>query len=102
MENSSKRYSKVRCEVKLDSLADHYKSRKSLFAHWDCCTLNLSQGLKPPAKDWCWDPRLDPGLPATSGSRIDPLVRCGSLERGYQLRCRRRHLTRVQNYEVRP
>ncbi|GBL87933.1 hypothetical protein AVEN_192093-1 [Araneus ventricosus] len=38
----------------------------------------------------------------TSGPNVLPLVRCGSLERGCQLRCRPRHLTTFQNDEIRP
>ncbi|GBN54118.1 hypothetical protein AVEN_78824-1 [Araneus ventricosus] len=34
-------------------------------------------------------------------SSILPLVWCGSLERGCQPRCRPRHLTAVQNYDIR-
>ncbi|GBN90589.1 hypothetical protein AVEN_180277-1 [Araneus ventricosus] len=37
-----------------------------------------------------------------SGPNVLPLVWCGSLERGCKLRCRPRHLTTVQNYEVCP
>ncbi|GBM33745.1 hypothetical protein AVEN_131648-1 [Araneus ventricosus] len=35
------------------------------------------------------------------GSSVLSLVWCGSLERGCQLRCRPRHLTAIQKYEVR-
>ncbi|GBN30770.1 hypothetical protein AVEN_158639-1 [Araneus ventricosus] len=35
------------------------------------------------------------------GPNILPLVWCGSLKWGRQLKCRPRHLTDVQNYEVR-
>ncbi|GBL89145.1 hypothetical protein AVEN_14400-1 [Araneus ventricosus] len=35
-------------------------------------------------------------------ANVLPLVWRGSLERGFQLRCCPRHLTVVQNYEVRP
>ncbi|GBN29884.1 hypothetical protein AVEN_178989-1 [Araneus ventricosus] len=36
------------------------------------------------------------------GPNVLPLVWFGSLERGCQLRCRPRHLTEIQNDEVRP
>ncbi|GBM29959.1 hypothetical protein AVEN_167437-1 [Araneus ventricosus] len=42
------------------------------------------------------------GLESTRMEGGTSLVWCGSLERGCQLRCYPRHLTTVQNYEVRP
>ncbi|GFV25191.1 hypothetical protein TNCV_2565751 [Trichonephila clavipes] len=38
---------------------------------------------------------------SVESSNVLPLVWCGSLEMGCQLRCRRRYLTMVQNYVVR-
>ncbi|GBN06915.1 hypothetical protein AVEN_204681-1 [Araneus ventricosus] len=35
-------------------------------------------------------------------SNVLPLEWCGSLQMGYQLKCRRRHLTVVQIYKVHP
>ncbi|GBM98861.1 hypothetical protein AVEN_44867-1 [Araneus ventricosus] len=50
---------------------------------------------EPPCKRvWC---TLNPTRP-----NVLPLVWYGSLERGYQLRYRPPHLTKVKNYEVRP
>ncbi|GFY32588.1 uncharacterized protein TNCV_673431 [Trichonephila clavipes] len=37
---------------------------------------------------------------SVESSKILPFVRCGSEERGCQLRCPPRHLTMVQNFEV--
>ncbi|GBN05912.1 Voltage-dependent calcium channel type A subunit alpha-1 [Araneus ventricosus] len=48
----------------------------------------------PCKQAWCMLNPLGPNVLA--------LVWCGSLERGCQLRCRPRHLTAVQNHEVRP
>ncbi|GFV62497.1 uncharacterized protein TNCV_630761 [Trichonephila clavipes] len=49
------------------------------------------------------DPPCREGLHVKSveSSNVLPLVWCGSKERGCQLRFRPRHLTMVQNYEVR-
>ncbi|GBN64256.1 hypothetical protein AVEN_134307-1, partial [Araneus ventricosus] len=43
-----------------------------------------------------------PGQGDNVNNSIWTLMWCGRFERGCQLRCRPRHLTAVQNYEVRP
>ncbi|GBN72702.1 hypothetical protein AVEN_122010-1 [Araneus ventricosus] len=43
-----------------------------------------------------------PGTLQIRRDKRPPLLRCGSLERGCQLRRRPCHLTSVRNYEVRP
>ncbi|GBM95697.1 hypothetical protein AVEN_93186-1 [Araneus ventricosus] len=43
-----------------------------------------------------------PAVSKSVGVKRLPLVWCGSLERGCQLRCCPLHLTATENYEVRP
>ncbi|GBL99139.1 hypothetical protein AVEN_64132-1 [Araneus ventricosus] len=49
-----------------------------------------------------YKPAPSPPKGNVEGSKVLPLVWYGSLERGFQLKRRPRHLATVHNYEVRP
>ncbi|GFX49428.1 uncharacterized protein TNCV_3342061 [Trichonephila clavipes] len=60
---------------------------------WPCHELKPSTAKDPPCRGVIHAKSVESSI-------VLPLVWCGSYDRRYQLRCRPRHFTMAQNYEV--